>query len=101
MDVTQNFQDYYSPNFIDPLYRPYIQKRTYNFNPMMMNLNEIRYNKGLTFKLKNANTCPIGFKKELDYCIRDIKQVPIFYTQNQNEMKEYFRSPVMSIMPLQ
>ena len=69
--ITFPFENYYLSDFIDPLYRPYINRNVFNINPLTMNINEIRYQQGLTFKKKHSNfPCPFGFGKKFDYCER-------------------------------
>lgn len=76
------YEDYYKSSFIDPLYLPYIKRNVFPINPYTMNINEIRYNLGQTFKKKYSHyPCPMGFKnKGIDYCERFTPPVPIFYT---------------------
>ena len=91
-DVTFNFEDYYKRDFIDPLYRPYLERRMTPLNPYTINANEIRYNQGYDFKLKHSfYPCPIGFqRKKIDYCERiSERNLPLFYLKDQNKDESY------------
>lgn len=85
MDVTFNFYDYYKPGFIDPLYTQYEEVKPLYFNPWTMNPNEIRIDWGYDFKKQFSHwPCPVGFKsKGIDFCTRNINQVPLFYTRQK------------------
>jgi hypothetical protein len=84
METEFNFYDYYKPNFVDPLYAPYMTSRPLNPNPWTMNPNEIRYAQGYDFKKQFSHWgCPVGFtKKGYDYCTRKIDQIPLFYMRD-------------------
>ncbi len=86
MDTVVDFQDYYLSDFIDPLYRPYCN-RQHKFNNLTMNRNELRFDKGLNFKLKHSEyPCPMGFEKTNDgWCQRKIEQIPLFYLFDRNK----------------
>ena len=83
MNITHNFEDFYSNDFIDPLYAQYY-KRPFTFNSETENPNEVRYNKGLNFRLKyNFYPPPMGYQKDqFGFCKRMIKQKSTFYENN-------------------
>lgn len=103
--VTFPFEDYYQPEFVDPMYAQY-QNQQFQFNPWLMNQNEVRYNLGWRFKKKYSHyPCPMGFRNvDTDYCERYIQQVPQFYTDKHRVTDkdflisdgEYKYAPVMS-----
>jgi hypothetical protein len=76
------FKDYYKQSFVDPLYAPYTKRKELSINPYTMNLNEIKYNRGLDFKKKYSEyPCPMGFKNiGDDYCSKFSSQIPFFYS---------------------
>lgn len=89
-EINFPFESYYLPNFVDPLFVPYMkQNRRHFFNPLTMNINEIKYNWAYDFKKKHSNyPCPDGFhSKGIDYCTRNIfknSNSNSFYTKSSN-----------------
>lgn len=65
MEVRFNYEDYYSPNFIDPLYRPYIlPQEDKSF---------------IYFRKSNSDyPCPLDYLSNgIDYCIKEKKYIKI------------------------
>uniref|UniRef100_A0A6C0JST0 Uncharacterized protein n=1 Tax=viral metagenome TaxID=1070528 RepID=A0A6C0JST0_9ZZZZ len=95
-NVRFNFQDYYSPNFIDPLYSPYLlENRTFNKNELI-NTNEVKINKQLDFRKKYSHyPCPEGYESiRNDYCHKS----PQYIQSDLYKMyeKQYFKSNKMT-----
>ena len=84
--TTLSFSDYYRNDFIDPLYRPYLEKRQFDMSKSkdLLNQNEIRRGWGRAFRLKSSRyPCPFGYKKgDFDWCYPMTPNEPIFYSNN-------------------
>jgi hypothetical protein len=71
MDYSFPFVNYYSNNFVDPLYQKYGPKKLQPINPYLENSNEFMYGKGLRYKKRVPyHPCQIGYKEDgYDFCV--------------------------------
>jgi len=114
MQTNVGMWDYYSPNFVDPLYKPYqrkcvkgIDNKQYSINPYKKQGSEVypelvRFNKGAIFQKQFNNwACPMGYEsytptgEDTGYCIPKKSNVKdVFYSDiYEKQHPNYFTYP--------
>ena len=91
-DVIFNFEEYYSKDFVDPMFAQY-QNRKHYFDPFTTNANELRNGKNFFKKQFSILPCPTGMqrmKNNPDYCEPMKKNIPLFY-EREGTFKNFLR----------